>query len=559
MNAAAEVSTLHGMLGEMAQRHRDRNAFEYRPVPQETGDVITFGELDDEARAIAAHLVQLAMPCGRPVALVYPPGLEFIAAFFGCLYAGLIPAPSMLALTAGGVARVAAVVNGAGAVGVMTNSAYLPRLQRALADRGAAQSLAWIATDDVGAEVPFRGVAPTDPRAIAFLQYSSGSTGEPKGVAISHTNALHNLGLLRTAFDTHFADRCVSWLPHYHDMGLIAGILHSISAGISARLISPAAFLRDPLCWLEAISADGATMSGGPNFAYERCIATFDADRLRHLDLSQWKVAICGAEPIRAETVDRFIATFAPFGFDPGAFYPTYGLAEATLMVSGARRGGGARTFVFRETTGGIETVRRIVGCGPPVQDVRVVDPETLAPLAEGQAGEILVAGGSLFPGYWDRTGQAPAPATVRTPDGHAFFRTGDLGVVLDGELCIAGRTKDLIVLRGRKLHPNDIEALLEKDRPEWRFCAFAIFEDGEEGVAVVVDTGQGEAHPDDLRQWRNEIGDRMLSVFDVTPQSVAFVATGQLPRTTSGKLQRQLCRTLHLQGHLRALQEAPT
>ncbi len=552
------------MLSGQARRSPSELAFEFRNTSLEIDQALTYAELDEEARFIAGALERHGSLRGRPAILLYPPGLEFIAAFFGCLYAGVIPAPAMLSLTPASVGRIAGMVKSAGAAAVLANSAHLGRFRRALADRGPVDDLAWIATDEVEPDREAARHLDVAGRAtdIAFLQYSSGSTGTPKGVAISHANILHNLHLLATSFTGGYGDRCVSWLPHHHDMGLVAGLLHSVYAGIPSVLLSPASFLREPMGWLRAIGLTGGTMSGGPNFAYDRCIAEFDATKLKGIDLSLWTVAIIGAEPVRPDTLERFADLFEPYGFRRDALYPTYGMAEATLMVSGGYRGDGAAIRPRPASTGfaGREEAReRLVGCGPPRQQVVIAEPGALRICGEGEVGEILISGPSVSPGYWDPDRQTPTPMTIKLadyPDDH-FLRSGDIGAVIDGQVVVTGRLKDLIIIRGRNVHPHDIEAAIERAvsaLPLRSPCVMGVDGAEGEGVVVVIEVADGRSVKELTDAWPDLISKVVWAACEAHPEAVVFVRPGQIPRTTSGKLQRGLCRSLYTGGELQVL-----
>jgi acyl-CoA synthetase (AMP-forming)/AMP-acid ligase II len=428
------------VLRRRAAEHPDRIAFEFLNSAEGEVDSLTFSELLEEAALVAADLMGRGLGQGSRALLLYPAGLEFIVAFLGCLWAGVVPVPAQLSLTPLGTTKILNSAADSAVGAVLANAAHLGRFRRLLAARLAVDDLQWIATDEISMEAPLEPSWLAAPSDTAFIQYSSGSSGTPKGVVVSHGALANNLFSLNRALEVKPSDVSVSWLPHYHDMGLIAGILHAAYSGITALLMSPSTFLRRPYLWLSQISERGGTLSGGPNFAYEHCLAQVSEEEKRRLDLSRWSVAISGAEPVRAQTIERFARAFAPCGFRREAFYPCYGLAEATLIVSGGRRLGGPTILTCDAST--MESNRAVaataevngrslavVGCGAPQVDVLIVDPDTEAPLPERHVGEIWVGGGCVGDGYWRRPEETrmvfcPDP---RGASGDRLVRTGDL------------------------------------------------------------------------------------------------------------------------------------
>ena len=500
---------------------------------------ISYGDLDRVARRIAVALADRAA-AGQPVLLLYPPGLDYVAGFLGCLYAGAVavpaypPDPARWDRT---LPRLRALVADCGARTALT-IASLAELAPGLA--AAAPELAgldWLATDRLppGTEADW-SPPPVQPGAPALLQYTSGSTGTPRGVLLSHANLLHNAELVHGGFGTTPATIGVSWLPPYHDMGLIGGILQPLYTGFPVLLMSPLDFLRRPLSWLEAIARSGATMSGGPNFAFDLCVRKSTPEQRAALDLSRWAVAFCGAEPVRANTLDRFAAAFAPAGFRREAFYPCYGLAEATLIVTGGQPP--------RITASGQ------VGCGRPLGDQRlvVVDPATGAGCPPGTEGELWLAGPSVAQGYWRRpaeTAQTFGARLAGDPD-RRYLRTGDLGRLGPaGDLVVTGRTKDMIIVRGRNLHPPDLELAVEQAVPQVRpgcTAAFPVVRDGAEQVGIACElaepSGAGDAAPVLVA-----VRQAVTEAAEVPVATVVLLRRGQLPKTSSGKIQRYACR----------------
>jgi acyl-CoA synthetase (AMP-forming)/AMP-acid ligase II len=330
-----QVTTLVDLLQTQAQTQGDRVAYDFLADGEAITASLTYQQLDTLARSIATLLTSLNCQ-GQPVLLLYPPGLDYIAAFFGCLYAGAIAVPAYPPRPNRSLDRLQVMIQNAGAQVALTHSTVLGGLEKRFQDYGDLQRLQWLATDGVDISLASAWQPPTlTAESLALLQYTSGSTGNPKGVMISHGNLIHNSARINTFFGDTAASRGVSWLPPYHDMGLVGGILQPLYIGAPMALMPPVAFLQKPFRWLQAIARYGATTSGGPNFAYDLCVQKTTPEQRATLDLSRWRLAFSGAEPVRAETLAQFGATFAPQGFQPQAFYPCYGMAETTLMITG--------------------------------------------------------------------------------------------------------------------------------------------------------------------------------------------------------------------------------
>ncbi len=468
------------------------------------GDGFSYRVLDGRARAIAAWM-QGRRRRGDRVLLLYPAGLEFLAGFFGCLYAGVIPVPLPLPGARTGLEKLIQVQQDTGAGLALTSSAAAEQLGGA----GVAEALGVQATDQIPDGFG-EGFSPARAKSdeVAYLQYTSGSTSLPRGVMITHGNVLHNLANIDDGFRHGRESVVVTWLPHFHDMGLIYGLLAPLYQGIACYFMSPATFMQRPATWLEAISRYRATHSGGPNFAYDLCVRRIKPEDRAHLDLSCWEVAFNGAEPVHAETLERFAKAFAPSGFRRAAFYPAYGLAEASLKVSGGMKGKGpvllavsgeglARNRVVAADPGS-SGCRVLVGCGRPGRDtlVAIVDPDSQKQCASGEVGEVWVAGPGVACGYWRRPEETRETFQARLADSGQgpFLRTGDLGFLREGELFIAGRLKDLIIIRGLNHHPSDIELTARKAHPETAasICAaFSIEAGGEERLVLAVEAGR--------------------------------------------------------------------
>ena len=573
-------STLVDLLQERAGREPDKVAYTY--LADDGGEEcrLTYAALDKRARAIAATL-QGRVGGGERALLLYPQGLEFVAAFFGCLYAGIVAVPCYPphpARPERALPRLRAVADSARPRVVLTTSTLLRTGETVCAHAPELDMLDWLATDieEAGATDQWRRPELTG-ESLAFLQYTSGSTATPRGVMVSHANLLHNQSVMRAAFATSAETVVLGWLPLFHDMGLIGNVLHPLYVGAQCILMSPAAFMRRPLAWLEAISQKRATTSGGPNFAYDLCVRRSTPEERAALDLSSWTVAFNGAEPVRQATLARFAEAFAPSGFRRQAFLPCYGLAEATLFVSGHKNGSCPTAlrvdeeWIARNRV--VETddvdARSLVVCGPPAegQPVVIVNPETCSLAPPDCVGEIWVAGKSVARGYWDdeeKTAATFKGYVTETGEG-PFLRTGDLGFLRNGQLFVTGRLKDLIIIRGLNHYPQDIETTVESSHPGLQpggCAAFSLEADGEERLAVVVEfsprasrklRGAGASSPEVaaiIEAIRKAVAER----YQLQAYTVALLSAGALPKTPSGKVQRRLCHARLLSGDLDVL-----
>ncbi|WP_437547001.1 amino acid adenylation domain-containing protein [Sorangium sp. So ce367] len=564
---AAEPATLVALLRRRAEQRPAGHAYTFLLDGETDARSMAYSELDRRARALAAELQAGAQPGERALLLV-PPGLDFIAAFFGCLYAGLVAVPVPLPQRKSGLMRVLAIVRDCRPSVVLTTEAFVGAVAMFRDDPSLAElsHLRCMAVDTIrdGQEDAWRAPRVTA-ETVAFLQYTSGSTGTPKGVVLTHGNLLRNELMIQRAFAHTAESVIVGWLPPHHDMGLIGNILQPLYVGVPCIQLAPEHFLMRPRRWLEAISRYRATTSGGPNFAYELCIRKIPPEQREGLDLGSWQVAFNGAEPIRAATLDRFAEAFAPAAFRRDAFYPCYGLAEATLLVSGGAAGAppvvrsvdraalaqGHAAFEPRRPEDGVS----LVGCGgsPAGDAVRIVDPETLRPCKDERIGEIWVAGASVAQGYWERPEETALTFEARLSTGEGpFLRTGDLGFFSRGELYVTGRLKDLIIVRGRNLYPQDIELTAEESHPGLRAgggAAFSVDVDGEERVVIVQELGRRAPASVEPAELGAAIERAVADRHEVAVHAVVLIKPGSLPRTTSGKVQRRACRAKFLDG----------
>ncbi|HEY9735002.1 MAG TPA: AMP-binding protein [Trichocoleus sp.] len=566
-----DVKTLVDLLSWRSQIQPDRLA--YRFLPEGTvGDEIpiTYQGLDCRARAIAALLGELNCQ-GQRVLLLYPAGLDYIAAFLGCLYAGAIAVPAYPPRPNRSLQRVQSIIQDSQATIALTQEAVLTKLEHRFAECSELKSLYWLSTDALDDELAASWRRPAiTAESLALLQYTSGSTAAPKGVMISHDNLLHNSSLINQFFQDSPDSSGVSWLPPYHDMGLVGGILQPLYVGAPMTLMPPVAFLQKPIRWLQAISHYRATTSGGPNFAYDLCVRKTTPEQWQNLDLSSWDLAFSGAEPILHETLERFAQTFSPFGFRPEAFYPCYGMAETTLIVTGVTKGqiphtqrANAKALQLNQVVSPADgdEVRVLVSCGQPplAGQVQIVDPETLQSCPEDVIGEIWVQRSrSTAQGYWSRPEQTRYSFEARLDEATPpFLRTGDLGFLHDGELYVTGRLKDLIIIRGRNHYPQDVEATVEAAHEALRAGAGAAFsvDLGEaEQLVIVQELERSHLRKADPEEVCAAIRRQVAQQHELQVAAIVLLKTNSLPKTSSGKIQRYLCRSGFLDGQLDAV-----
>jgi acyl-CoA synthetase (AMP-forming)/AMP-acid ligase II len=551
------ASTLVATLTWRARQQQDAPALTFVGSGATADTTLSYAQLDERVRGVAAALQQQQLAPGARVVLLFPPGLDYVVAFLACLYAGVVAVPAYPPQGRRQMPRLAAVVADSGAALALTNEATRARCGVPLGELLGAANLACLCVDDLSQSDDWRDphARPTD---LAFLQYTSGSTGDPKGVMIRHDHLMHNARLVYDAFGHGPESVSLLWVPPYHDMGLIGGVLQPLFGGFPGVLMSPLAFLRHPLGWLHAIDRYGATTSGGPNFAYELCAEKARGEDLGQLDLSRWRLAFNGAEPVRASSCERFARAFAPYGFAPGAFYPCYGLAEATLMVSGgplvlenmrsSALGEGRVELALGDDERTLVTSGRVLG----EQQVCIMHPETGVALGSGEVGEIWLAGPSVAAGYWNR----PAASAVcfgarRLGDDTPYLRTGDLGFLRHGRLVVTGRLKDLIIVGGRNFYPQDLEATAVDSHPALRAaggCAFAVEQPLGEALVLVHEVAASVEEPERVLA---AIRQALVAAHEIEALAVVLVSPGGVPKTSSGKVRRAACRMTWLAGEL--------
>ncbi|HEY1297336.1 MAG TPA: fatty acyl-AMP ligase, partial [Chloroflexota bacterium] len=521
---------------------------------------LSHGELDARARAIAAFLQQRASPGDRVLLPIRPP-LDFVCAFLGCLYARCVAVPTPMPHRRAPVDRFQHIVADCQPSLVLASTSSLVEdIRTSLADARVACEALEAIPDDAGSA--WRD-EPARPEDLAYLQYTSGSTSQPRGVMVSHGNLLANLHSQQRCHQVTDASVMVTWLPVFHDLGLVYGLLLPLSAGGTCYAMTPEQFVRRPANWLRAISQFAGTHSAAPNFAYDLCVDTIQDEALAGVDVTSWRVALNGAEPVRARTVERFADRFAAVGFRGETLAPGYGLAEVTLTASLARPPEGPRFLTL--DAGALETgkvveaaeddARKVASCGawdPDSADVVIVDPRTLTPCPDGQVGSIWLSGPSVAQGYW----QQPAD-TVETfhatlaDDRRTYLQTGDLGFIHHGQLFVTGRQKDVIIIRGRNLYPQDLELTAEGAhaalRPN-RGAAFGVETPAGEALALVHEVRRGTS-ADEAQQAIGNIRLALAREHEVEARHIVLIQAGALPVTSSGKIQRGAARQAFLEG----------
>lgn len=597
------VDSLVDLLRYRATHQPDYKGFTFLVDGEEEALHLTYAELDAKARAIAAALQSACQPGDRAL-LVYQPGLEYVAAFFGCLYAGVTAVPIYPPRPNRSLMRLQSVIADSQAIFALTTSQILSKLEQQLIHAIELKSLRWLATDSLSVTEPRQAWREIHPQGqdLAFLQYTSGSTATPKGVMITHHNLLQNLELIYQCFEHSSQSQGVIWLPPYHDMGLIGGILQPLYGGFPVALMSPFMFLQSPIRWLQAISRYQATTSGGPNFAYDLCLRKIKPEQIETLDLSTWQVAFNGAEPISAQTLEGFATLTAPCGFRMEAFFPCYGLAEATLIVSGGQKvaqpalktvqGAALEQHQVMPTATDDPDARTLVGCGSalPGQQIVIANPETLCQCSAEEVGEIWVSGDSIAQGYWHQADvsaeifQAHLADTGTGP----FLRTGDYGFLAESELYVTGRLKDVIIINGRNHYPQDIEWTVMQSYPGIRpncAAAFSVAVKGEEQLVVVAELERNyinryqkngkkpAAHPTQLKDFvpaatltadsepdgvekdiLTQIRRAVAKEHDLQIHTLLLLKPGTIPKTSSGKIQRFTCKAKFLDGVLESV-----
>jgi len=567
----SKVSTIWELLRHRASNVSGRAAFTFLQ-DGEAELSLTYSELDKRAKTIAVHLHSLAR-AGDRVLLLCPPGPDYVSAFLGCTYAGMTAVLAYPPRRNRNLHRIEGIVADAEATVALTTASTLVRLETQFAEHANLKALRWLAVDDMAGDAATDWQEPDDSgNNLTVIQYTSGATGAPKGVMLTHRNLLHNATLMYEACHHTPDDKYLSWLPLFHDMGFMSGIMLPLLGGLPVVLMAPATFLQRPIRWLQAISDFGATISGAPNFAYDLCVRKITLEQRAALDLSRWTAAFNGAEPISADTLHRFADAFAMCGFRPQAFFPCYGLAEAALMVSGGPRIGtpvietiraeALECNQFIPSTTEEKSMRTIVGCGQtlPTQKIVIVNHETRVECSADEVGEIWVTGPSIAKGYWNKPEITEATFQARLANGAGpFLRTGDLGLLRKGELFVTGRLKDLIILQGLNHYPQDIELTVRNCHPALEAKSGAAFSiqidgaEGQEGLGVVQEIDRHQQQLDDIFK---AIQAAVAEEHEIELAAIALVKLGSIPKTSSGKIRREACRTAFLKGELNVVKQ---
>jgi amino acid adenylation domain-containing protein len=545
------VNTIAHLLAHRARTAPERRAFRF--VSRLGGP-----DLDVDYRTVHAAAAALARrwrtehPPGARIVIAVPPGRDFVVALFGCFLADLTAVPAYPPTRGESAARLTAIIRDCTPAGIVAGADMASALTPCLPPSGGPRVELWTAGASVPAEEDRGGAGvAVSPERIAVLQYTSGSTGRPKGVMITHANLVANLRCIERAFRHSPESRGVIWLPPYHDMGLIGGVLQPVFCGFPVTLMTPQHFLQDPGAWLARISAERATTSGGPNFAYDLCVQKVSPAQVAGMDLSAWSVAFSGSEAVRADTIERFVTTFAPAGFRRNAFFPCYGLAEATLIVTGVEAGSDPKSDEVSQVAlnegraapaaPDSADARRLISCGPACdgQTLRIVDPQTGEALADGRVGEIWTASDCVAAGYWNQPAASDATFRARIPgDARPFLRTGDLGYLRAGDLYVTGRLKEVVVIGGRKLHPEDIEETVRRECSELSRARVVVFA-AADGERVMVIAELAPAAQGETERLGAKLGQAVAAQFGVRVAEVIFVRRSAVPTTLTGKIRR--------------------
>jgi acyl-CoA synthetase (AMP-forming)/AMP-acid ligase II/acyl carrier protein len=572
-----KAASLCEVLRWRAVHQPDRLAYLYLLDGEAADFRLTYSELAAGVCRLAARLAQVAQPGDRAL-LLYPTGPEFLQAFLACMSAGIVAIPLFPPRPNRTLHRLETIIADSGVTLALATSRTLGELDGQWRDHPQLAAVRRFATDEIDAAAPPACFDRRPARGdLAFLQYTSGSTSTPKGVMVTHGNLIYNCAYMQESFSLSPESIAVTWLPHFHDMGLIEGLLNPLFVGYPTVVLSPAHFVQRPLIWLQAISRFRATRSGAPNFAYDLCARKATPEQIAELDLACWDQAYTGAEPVRSETLDRFARHFAPAGFRREALYPCYGLAEATLMVCGGDFLAGPTVLDCQADAleqGRVEPAeransksRRLVACGYARRDlaIEIVNPQTLRRAATGEIGEIWVGGPTRAAGYWQRPEETAATFAARLtddPSAGPFLRTGDLGIIAGGQLYITGRLKDLIIVRGGNFYPQDIEWTAEQAHAALRpgfGAAFSVDVDGEERLVVAyeLDRQFRKSSVAELQAIAAAVRLAISQEFDLDTYCVTLLNVGAVPKTSSGKIQRQACRADFLAGSLDVLWES--
>jgi len=575
--------TLPEILQTRARHTPDHTAFIFLRDGEDDEERITYKELDYAASAIAKRLMEMNFQ-GERALMLFPPGLQFVKALFGCFYAGVIAVPAYPPRKNRSLDRIKTLVIDSGASIVLTIDEIHQSFERSFSDVAELQQLTWLVTNDSDNTIspphhlttspPHHLTTIPKPHDIALLQYTSGSTGHPKGVMVTHRNIMRNVEYIRQSFKLSMKSVSVTWLPSFHDMGLIDGVIEPVYTGFPGVIIPPVAFLQKPVRWLKAVSKYRGTHGGGPNFAFDLCVDSISEEEKQGLDLSSMNTLYCGAEPIRKTTFERFVVAFLDQGFTSGKLYPCYGMAETTLIISGPSPGrgpvylgisaGDLEQNIITPVPGHHPDVRFLVGVGYPWLDtmVKLVNPETLHLCREDEVGEIWVSGSIVTAGYWDKPEETERTFSAHIKDDPSgnYLRTGDLGFFHQGELFVSGRLKDLIIIYGRNYYPHDIEYLAENSHPALRAnasAAFSVDVEDEEKLVIVAEVQRTALRDLDTESVCDAIRQRIGEELELEVYAIQLLKTASIFKTSSGKTQHKACKEGFLQKTLEVVGES--
>ncbi len=564
-------STYVEVIQKRAQATPDHVVYRFLEDGINESDIMTYARLEKVAKSVAVALQRMGEK-GDRVLMLYPPGLSYVASLFGCFYGGFIAVPAYPPRRNRGIGRLLSIIADANAkIGLVTRQIYND-IERNFKDEPLLNHMQWIIYDDIDEQQSTEFV-PTqiNPEDIALLQYTSGSTGHPKGVMITQLNLLYNSEYIRRSFGLGKASVGLNWLPVFHDMGLIGGVLQAAYLGAINIGMPPMAFLKNPSHWLEAIQKYKATTGGGPNFSFDYCVQKTNTQENNKLDLSSMTVFYCGAEPIRKSTYRTFENHFKDAQVTPNQLYSCYGMAETTLIVTGIDPGSEAQFLsvdtealsfnkVVISSNGKNSTA--IAGCGHTWMEtkVEIINPDTFSPSLPHEVGEIWVSGPTVAKGYWNKQEETERTFQAYTTEGKGpFLRTGDLGFLYENELFVTGRLKDLIIIRGANFYPSDIEFTMQKAHSDLREnsgAAFPITHNNEEVLVVVQELERTAMRNTNHDEIITTIRKAIAEEHEIEVFAVILIKTGSIPLTSSGKIQRRQSRYEYLNGELQVVAE---
>ncbi|MFE4118744.1 MULTISPECIES: fatty acyl-AMP ligase [Priestia] len=572
----SNYSSMIDLLSHKVMIHPEKVVYTFLSNDNQDETNITYQELHMYAKQIAAYLQHLGLE-GQRALLMYPSGIDYVKAFLGCIYANVIPVPVYPPGLSRNMERLKAIMDDSATNIILTTTQLHSKISFHFSDELSNMNLKWIPIDDISYDYRDQWSQPkVDKESLAFLQYTSGSTSSPKGVMVTHGNILHNEAMIKAACQHNEDTVMLGWLPMYHDMGLIGNILQPLYLGAKCVFMSPMDFLQKPFRWLSAISKYKATISGGPNFAYDLCLKKITDEQKVQLDLSSWEVAFNGAEPVRYETIQKFAQAFKDCGFKLNQFFPCYGMAEATLFITGNEKltkpvsKGFCKESLLEnkaiERPINSEDSVKLIGCGMTWlnQKVEIVNTDSLSKCASNEIGEIWVKGDSIAKGYFGRKQETNYAFNniVKDTNENGFLRTGDLGFFHEGQLFVTGRLKDVIVLRGKNHYPQDIELTVEKaDQAiiSGASAAFSVDINGEEKLIIVAEIERKyRPRPHKERELKGyldsvlrNIRQQVMEEHEVQPYTIYLLKTSSIPKTSSGKIQRSACKNAYLNNGL--------